>query len=73
MCQTEYATPHDWKRDDQMRALVNPTGREQAENARRWFLDGADTESTLKAAALDLARLPALFCCTPTTTLNVLH
>lgn len=39
--QTDYDTPHDWKRDDQMRPLVKPAGRDQAEAARRWFLDGA--------------------------------
>ena len=38
-CQNSYDTPHDWKRDDQMRPLTDK-GKKQAEDARRWFLDG---------------------------------
>jgi len=39
-----YDTPHDWKMDDQMRPITDK-GKAQAEEARRWFLEGIGLEN----------------------------
>jgi len=39
-----FGTPHDWKANDQMRPLT-AAGKAQAENARRWFIEGVGLEN----------------------------
>mmetsp|Transcript_2536 Transcript_2536/g.5279 ORF Transcript_2536/g.5279 Transcript_2536/m.5279 type:complete len:246 (-) Transcript_2536:97-834(-) len=36
---TDFSNPHDWKLNDQTRPLTDG-GKVQAENARRWFIEG---------------------------------